>query len=178
LPPHFALEADTYVYAQPFAGSGTAYAAFYEAGLSNTVGLSSGNGLPQSGAFVSIFDGVTTFQFQPYTSNNVLYLNQTSPSGSLIPAIPVAYNSLSILAASGTGGGNGTLVINFSDSTASQPINFSAPDWSVNNPGAALTNVGEILCSYTQARAELDWLVALCCCSRHGGHMEKGAGGL
>jgi hypothetical protein len=90
-------------------------------------------GLPPGGLFTSELDGMTTFQFAPYDSSNVLYLTPTAPSGSLTLSTPAAYKSLSVLAASAYGGGEGTLVIHFSDGTASSAIDFDAEDYLVTN---------------------------------------------
>jgi streptogramin lyase len=120
---------------------------FYEAGL-NAVTVAGGNatpeGLPQGGAFTSVWDGVTTFQIGPYTGDNVLYMNIGSPSATLGLAAPARYDSLTILATSANGGGSGSFVINFADNTSSSPISFNAPDW-YNNTGMALTHFGRIL---------------------------------
>ena len=82
----------------------------------------------------------------PYTTNNVLYLTSSAASGSLMLASPAAYSSLSILAASAMGGGNGTLVMHFADGSTSSPIAYTAPNYFTTNgasiPGAALANFG------------------------------------
>ncbi len=131
-------------YASPF-DADNGYA-FYEAGLP-AISLYGGNGqtegLPQNRLFISALDSLTTFQLQPYNANNALYLNRTSPTGALTFTVPAAYNSLSILATSANGGGAGSVVIRFSDGSASAPISFNAPDW-YDNPGAALTHFGRI----------------------------------
>jgi hypothetical protein len=122
---------------------------FYEAGLVAT-NLNQGSGaavlgLPPSGLVTSLVDGATTFQLGPYDNGNVLYLTNGAPSGSLALNSPAACKSLSVLAASAQGGGNGTLVIHFADGTASSNIAFNATDYlTINNPGpgAAMTNFG------------------------------------
>jgi uncharacterized repeat protein (TIGR02543 family) len=121
---------------------------FYEAGLTVTnilVGGLAVPGLPQSGLFTSLVDSLTTFQFGPYDGNNVLYLTSVSNTGSLFLNTPAACKSLSVLAASAQGGGNGTLVIHFADGTSSSAIPFNAANYlTTNTPGsgAAITNFG------------------------------------
>ncbi len=122
---------------------------FYESGLVavNIVGGEAPSvlGLPPSGLFTSLVDHATTFQFAPYDNSNVLYLTSTSNSASLTLNTPAAYKSLSVLAASALGGGNGTLVLHFADGSASSAIPFNAPDYVTTNtpgPGAAITNFG------------------------------------
>jgi uncharacterized repeat protein (TIGR02543 family) len=121
---------------------------FYEAGLAATDLLGGGSavlGLPQSGLFTSLADNATTFQFGPYNSGNVLYLTSGAASGPLTLSAPAAYQSLSVLAASAQGGGNGTLVIHFADGTASSAIPFNAANYLTTNtpgPDAAITHFG------------------------------------
>ena len=122
-------------------------ACFYEAGLAaaNLFGGRAVLGLPQSGLFTSLVDNATTFQFGPYDSGNVLYLTSSAASGSLTLNPPAAYKSLSVLAASAQGGGNGTLVIHFADGTSSSNIAFNAANYLTTNApssGAAITNFG------------------------------------
>jgi hypothetical protein len=122
--------------------------AFYEAGLNAvpytyTGGNPTLEGLPQDGSFTSMLDGSTTFQLQPYNTNNVLYLNRTAPTGTLSLVTPAAYQSISVLATSAGGGGAGYLIIQFSNHAWGRPIPFNAPDW-FDNPGAALTHFGRI----------------------------------
>jgi len=122
---------------------------FYEAGLvaSNVYGGSAVLGLPRSGLFTSQADNATTFQFAPYTSSNVLYLTSAANSGSLTLTTPMACKSLSVLAASAQGGGNGSLVIHFTDGTSSSAISFNAANYMTTNtagPGAAITNFGSL----------------------------------
>jgi hypothetical protein len=123
---------------------------FYEAGLvaANLFGGTAVLGLPQSGLFTNEFDHATTFQFGPYAGSNVLYLTSVSNSASLALNSPAAYRSLSVLAASAQGGGNGTLVIHFADGSASSAISFNAANYlTTNTPsaGAAITNFGLLI---------------------------------
>ena len=108
-------------------------------------------GLPPSGLFTSLEDGLTTFQLGSYDSNNVLYLASGAPSGSLVLTTPIACKSLSVLAASAQGGGNGTLVIHFADGSSSSNIAFNAANYLTTNspgPGAAITNFGLLTTGY------------------------------
>jgi len=99
---------------------------FYQAGLSVST-----RGLPPDGVFISQADSSTVFQLLPYGSTNILMLGDTYPaSATLNLATPQAYNSLAVLACSANaGGGNGTVVLNFTNGTQSQPLNFNAQDW-------------------------------------------------
>lgn len=140
-----AFTGNTAPYAQPFAP--VRGEAFYEANLGETMYTVSGDGatgLPESRLFVSLVDGATTFQFAPYTDSNVLFLNSSTPTGTLTLAVPAAYNSLSILAASSSGGGSGAMVINFVDGTSNAPLPFSALDWESPSSSPALSAFGLI----------------------------------
>jgi sugar lactone lactonase YvrE len=147
--PNTATGGNTSYYAESFDGT----FAFYESNL-DAISYTGGNGhtlgLPVSRTFASLTDGATVFQFAPYTANNVLYLTAAAPSGLLSLSSPAAYDSLSILAASANGGGNGSLVIQFSDGTSSPPLAFLADDWYVIAAGA-LTHFGRIYCGYYNA---------------------------
>jgi sugar lactone lactonase YvrE len=142
-------------YAQPFEEPfGTVgQFAFYETNLdaiSYTGGTGHTLGLPESRSFVSQSDGVTVFQFASYTANNVLYLTHSAPSGTLNLSAAEAFDSLSILAASANGGGNGSCVLEFSDGSTSPPLSFQATDWYVI-AASALTHFGRIYCGYYNA---------------------------
>ena len=95
-----------------------------------------------------MLDHATTFQFAPYDNSNVLYLTSVSNSATLALNSPAACKSLSVLAASAQGGGDGTLVIHFTDGTTSSAIAFNAANYlTTNTPGAgaAITNFGLLL---------------------------------
>jgi hypothetical protein len=120
---------------------------FYEEGLvaTNTDGGMAEEGLPDGGLFTSAVDNATTFQLGPYTDSNVLYLTAGASSGALTLDSPLAYKSLSVLAASADGGGNGSMVIHFADDTSSAPISFDAGNYFVASggpTGAAISQFG------------------------------------
>jgi uncharacterized repeat protein (TIGR02543 family) len=120
---------------------------FYEAGLAatNLFGETAALGLPPGRLFTSRVDNATTFQFGPYNADNVLYLTTGAASASLAFNPPAAYKSLSVLAASAQSGGDGTLVLQFSDGTASSAIPFDAANYLTTNgqsTNAAITNFG------------------------------------
>jgi hypothetical protein len=119
------------------AGEGTA---FYQSGLPGT-----SYGLPISGVFLSAVDG-TEFQFQPYTNNNALILSSDTglSAGILTLAAPAVYQSIAILANSGSGDATGaaSLTLNFTDGT-SFLTTYYAPDW-FNNTPYALAGVDRI----------------------------------
>ncbi len=126
---------------------------FYESGLAavNFDNTPSALGLPPGGLVTSELDAATTFQLGPYGSSNVLYLTRAAPSRSLTLNSPAAYQSLSILAASAQGGGNGILVIHFTDGTSSEGLPFNAANYLVTNTpgsGAALTAFGLLASGY------------------------------
>ena len=120
---------------------------FYQSGLAatNLTGGMAAEGLPQSGLFTSRVDNKTTFQFGPYDGSNVLYLTSSQTTGTLTLNTPAAYKSLSVLAASAEGGGNGSLVIHFADNSASTAIAFNASNYFTTNStpsAAAITQFG------------------------------------
>ncbi|HEU5126186.1 MAG TPA: LamG-like jellyroll fold domain-containing protein [Verrucomicrobiae bacterium] len=87
-------------------------------------------GLPFDGIIASKVDPATAFQLGPYGAPDALLLGYNSPaSGTLTLLNPQSFNSLAILASSANGGGSGTLVLNFTNGTQSQALNFNAPDW-------------------------------------------------
>jgi hypothetical protein len=116
---------------------------FYENGLvaTNLQGGMAAEGLPQGGLFTSAVDHATTFQLGPYTSGNVLYLTPSASSAALTLNAPSAYKSLSVLAASADGGGNGSLVIHFADGSSSSPISFNAGNYFVISGAPAGTAI-------------------------------------
>ena len=121
--------------------------AFYQAGLSTGT-----RGLPASGAFTSLVDGTTVFQFQSYTANNMLQLSASGSSiGTLTLSVPRAYSSLSVLAAAANSGASqGNLVIHFADSTVSPTLQFNNSDWFFQ-PNPALQGFGRLNLGSTTA---------------------------
>ncbi len=101
-------------------------------------------GLPVGGTFISGADGTTRVQFQPYNAMNALFMDASSPTGTLTvdPASRQRYDQLSIFASSSNGGGAGTLVITFTDATTSGSISFNAQDWFNVTTNNALNNLG------------------------------------
>jgi hypothetical protein len=116
---------------------------FYENGLvaTNLQGGMAAEGLPPGGLLTSAVDHATTFQLGPYTSGNVLYLTPGASSAALTLSAPAAYKSLSVLAASADGGGNGSLVIHFADGSSNSPISFNAGDYFVFSGAPAGTAI-------------------------------------
>ncbi len=77
-----------------------------------------GTGLPDSGSFLSSYDGTTNFQFANYSSNNVLLLfesGQGTDSGTLSLTTPDAYTNLQFLADGFNGGHSFNYTLNFAD---------------------------------------------------------------
>ena len=157
------------------AGSVDGSYAFYEAGTSvteNGTPTPLQGGLPTSGQFVSQGDGVTTFQFQPYTGNTALAISSNAGqmgqngkalpiSGTMTLAAPHAFSTLAILATSGNGASFANVRFNFVDSHGNQidvATDYAAFDWynggSGTTPdgnawGTALAGIGRIHISNT-----------------------------
>jgi hypothetical protein len=113
---------------------------FYQQGLSGGT-----RGLPVNGIFSSQSDSATVFQFGPFGSADALMLGDTyAKSGTLLLATPAAFNSLSILAASANGGGQGSLVLNFSDGTKSPAMAFNCQDWFYVVTNVAIQGFGRL----------------------------------
>ena len=108
--------------------------AFYQSGLSGH-----SYGLPASGTFFSAVDG-SLFQFQPYTNNNALVLSSDTgiSSGTLTLTTPQTYQSLAIIAHSGSADSTGasSLTLWFTDGTSCLTT-YYAPDWFYNTANVA-----------------------------------------
>jgi hypothetical protein len=115
------------------------------------------SGLPtaNNGAFISQLNSSTTFQFQPFTSNNALELNtdSTAPFGPLgaVSNAQVAtgtlnvssldeYTNLAFLNADANGNSTITYTLHFAGG-ATATNTFTGLDW-FNNTGIALNNIG------------------------------------
>ena len=131
------FENQPYATPQPF---DTGNDAWFQAGAKDVNAAIQNNGLPSgSGPFTST--NGTSFQFQPFSGNNVLELGAYDPNvGTLTLTSPQTYNQLAILATSAEGGTSGSLLINFADGSQSIPIPFTAADW-YSASGALLNSV-------------------------------------
>ena len=105
--------------------------AFYQAGLAGK-----SYGLPVDGLFTSALGDGTTFQFQSYSAYNAMVMNSGRPAGSLVLAVPQTFKRIALVAHSASGGGSGTMTLNFSDGSR-YDASYNAPDW-FNNTGYAL----------------------------------------
>ncbi len=113
---------------------------FYQAGLNAGT-----RGLPPDGTFTSLWDATTVFQFLPYGSTNTLCLGSSYPSSvTLTLTTPQIYSSINILASSANGGGLGTLVLNYTNGTHSQALNFNAQDWFGTTSNVAISAIGRL----------------------------------
>lgn len=114
---------------------------FYQSGLPGK-----SYGVPASGGFSSAVGDGTTFQFQPYTTNNALVLSSGTgvSMGTLTLAAPTTFARVAVLAnsASANSTSAGTLTFNFTDGT-SYVTTYNAPDW-FGNSGYALQGVERI----------------------------------
>jgi uncharacterized repeat protein (TIGR03806 family) len=104
---------------------------FYQQGLTGT-----SFGVPTF--FSSAIDG-TIFQFQPFNTNNALVLSSETgiSTGTLTLVTPVSYQSISVIANSGSASptSTGVWTIQFADGT-SFITNYNAFDWFFNTPFA------------------------------------------
>jgi hypothetical protein len=120
---------------------------WYESGATDDHGrLRDDDGLVV-GAFVSaaantVTGGNTVFQIQPTSANNVLLVGPTDVL-TLSLATPASYSTIAILASSGSGGGFGTLTINYDDGSTDTEA-YMADDWCDNysHSYAAVSGLG------------------------------------
>ncbi|MBX3732406.1 MAG: hypothetical protein KF791_07395 [Verrucomicrobiae bacterium] len=106
-------------------------AAWFENGLGGRT-----NGLPADRQIISQLDTTVLFELRPYSSSNVLWLNNARRTNSLVLTTPTACSSLHVLAHSANGGGNGALFIHYADGSTSEALPFFAPDWWDGSPSA------------------------------------------
>jgi len=103
-----------------------------------------GGGLPMNGTIVS---GTKTWQLQPYTANNVMYLSaaaaqaNTMASGNLTLATPASYKAVNLLLFSTERESTINVVLNFTDGTTYNAGNFTIEDW-FNGVGAVYNSYG------------------------------------
>jgi hypothetical protein len=113
---------------------------FYEQGLSGGT-----RGLPVNGIFSSRNDLAIAFQLGPYGAPDALMLGYNyAGAGTLTLAAPQAFNTLTLLAASANGGGQGTLVLNFQDGSHSPALAFNAQDWFYTVTNVAIQGFGRL----------------------------------
>jgi hypothetical membrane protein len=114
---------------------------FYETGLPGTL-----KGLPIGGQFFSVSNAAIVGQLAPYNQNNALLLSTIIPAATLTldPGDQRPYDLLAVFASTSSGGGLGSLVIHFTDSTSSDPIAFNAQDWFNVTTNNALNNLGRL----------------------------------
>ncbi len=113
---------------------------FYQQGLNGST-----RGLPLNGVFASQSDGSTAFQLGPYGAADALILGDTyAKSGTLNLSTPGAFNTLTVLAASANGGGQGSFVLNFTNGTRSPVFAFNCQDWFYVVTNVAIQGFGRL----------------------------------
>jgi hypothetical protein len=124
-------------------------AAWFESGAVDNTGTAHQDGLSAGllpSAFTnSVTGGHTVFQFQPFSANNALLMQYpSSNSGTLAFTTPSRYQTLSLLSAgyNAASNGVGTVVINFTDGSHSQPLNYIASDWGFGTTNIAIDGRG------------------------------------
>jgi gliding motility-associated-like protein len=103
-----------------------------------------GGGLPMNGTIVN---GTKTWQLQPYTVNNVLYLSagaaqaNTMAWGNFTLATPASYKAVNLLLFSTERESTINIVCNFTDGSTYNAGNYTIEDWFDGN-GAVYTSYG------------------------------------
>lgn len=117
---------------------------FYERGVNTGA---NNTGLPAAGTiFGSGSDANHVFTFQPYSGNNAVMLDTTSPTGTLTLNTAKAYQALSFLVTDGNGSSTFTATIHFADGAPDEVhTGIAAPDWFGNSPIAIDANGRETL---------------------------------
>jgi hypothetical protein len=87
-------------------------------------------GLPPPGIVAAEGDPSSTFLFQPYAkTNNVLLLDDATPSGRLTFVTPTPAQALAFAASTGNGPGRVDVLIHFADGTPDATGVFESADW-------------------------------------------------
>ncbi|SHN43785.1 PKD domain-containing protein [Chitinophaga sp. CF418] len=96
-----------------------------------------GGGIINSGTFVS---GTRTYQMNPYTGLNALYLSAAGnvanslPAGTLTLTTPASFSKLSILAFGTENNSTVTVTLNYTDGTSSNAGTLQIKDWFFGTP--------------------------------------------
>lgn len=116
--------------------------ALYEKGLDYST-----KGLPQGGAFVSLLDGTTRVQLQPYDAPNALFLDAVDTTGTLTfdSSEQKEYDRLSVFATSSFTFSEsfGPVTITFVDDTFVD-LTYNAYDWYFNVTDNAINDLGRV----------------------------------
>ena len=88
----------------------------------------SGTGIPANGIISSATYAGVSYQLQSFSSNNVLYLTDSAPNGTLTLNTSGAYNKIVLLASSAEGSSDFDVTVHFSDGT-SVTTSFFVYDW-------------------------------------------------
>ncbi|HXE51744.1 MAG TPA: dockerin type I domain-containing protein, partial [Tepidisphaeraceae bacterium] len=102
-----------------------------------------GTGLPTDGVIVSAANPSVAFQLQPYTADNVAFVQGNNGSITLQLTNPGHFASLSFLGAAANGSSGGQIRFNFADGSSTS-VPFTYGDW-FNNPNPAYIAGGRVL---------------------------------
>lgn len=95
-------------------------------------------GLMPEREFTSLQDSTVRFKLQPYTANNVLYLDPENSTNTLVLSTPLALSKLYVLSAYTFSNPNPcTVIAHYTDGTTSAPHTFVSHEW------FAATSVGK-----------------------------------